>query len=333
MHLRFLKIYCDIVDLGSFSRAAEANGVSQSNASQVVHQLEERMGVQLIDRSKRPFVLTPEGQRFHEGSRVIVQRYEDLEREVKALHETVAARLTVASIYSVGLAHMSGYLRQFLSAHPNADVRLEYLHPHRVYEAVDSGQADLGLVSYPEESSSLAALPWRTEPMVLVCYPQHPFTRRHSVSLEMLHGEPLVAFQAGLKIREEIDAALEGHDVSPKIALEFDNIETMKRAIEIGAGVSLLPEPTISREIESGSLVEIPLEGAQLVRPLGIIHRRDRKLSTTAQQFIQLLQSQAAPAAHVQTHAIEASAPAAETNGLTNGHAPRPARQTTPAVG
>src|SRR3954451_2146038 len=132
MHLRFLTIYCDIVDMGSFSRGGKSNGVSQSNASQVVHQLEERMGVKLIDRSKRPFVLTAEGKRFHEGSRVIVQRYDDLEREVRALHEATAARLTVASIYSVGLAHMSGLLLHFPGAHRGADVRFEYLHPHRV---------------------------------------------------------------------------------------------------------------------------------------------------------------------------------------------------------
>src|SRR5688572_21324662 len=192
MHLKSLKIFCDIVDKHSFSRAAEANGVSQSNASQVVHHLEEHLGVQLIDRSKRPFVLTPEGQRFHEGCRVIVQRYNDLEREVRSLHDAAAGRLTVASIYSVGLAHMSRYLREFLGAHPKADVRLEYLHPHRVYETVDNGQADIGLVSYPEESPSLATIPWRTEPIVLVCHPQHAFTKRRSVSLDALDGEPFV---------------------------------------------------------------------------------------------------------------------------------------------
>jgi DNA-binding transcriptional LysR family regulator len=325
MHLRFLKIFCDIVDLGSFSRAAEANGVSQSNASQVVHQLEERMGVKLIDRSKRPFLLTPEGKRFHEGSRVIVQRYEDLEREVKSLHEAVEARLTVASIYSVGLAHMSGCLREFLAARPRADVRLEYLHPHRVYEAVDAGQADLGLVSYPEESASLVALPWRTEPMVLVCYPQHSLARQPSVTLEELRGESLVAFQAGLKIREEIDAVLEERNVPVRVALEFDNIETIKRAVEIGAGISILPEPTVAREIEDGTLVQIPLVGLPLVRPLGIIHRRDRKLSTTAQQFIQLLQSQSTPSAPESTNGVAAL--------HTNGHAAGHLRTTSHAVG
>ena len=322
MHLRFLKIYCDIVDLGSFSRAAKANDVSQSNASQVVHHLEEDLGVRLIDRSKRPFVVTPEGTRFHEGCRVIVQRYGDLEREVRSLHEAAAGRLTVASIYSVGLAHMSGCLREFLAVHPQADVRLEYLHPHRVYESVDSGQADLGLVSYPEESASLTTIPWRTEPMVLVCHPQHPFARRRSAKLDLLCGESIVAFQAGLKIREEIDRVLALHKTSVKVALEFDNIETMKRAIEIGAGISLLPEPTITREIESGTLVSIPLEGQPLVRPLGIIHRSDRKLSETAQQFIGLLRSQAAPAA-------EAAIPVAAAVVESNGHADQQPRKRT----
>src|SRR4051812_38571 len=312
MHLRFLKTFCDIVDLGSFSRAAKANSVSQSNASQIVHHLEEHLGVQLIDRSKRPFLVTPEGKRFHEGARVIVQRYDDLEREVKLLHEATAARLTVASIYSVGLAHMSGLLRQFLSLQPRADVRFEYLHPHRVYEAVDQGQADLGLVSYPEESASLATIPWRTEPIVLVCYPQHPLAKRRSVSLKMLRNEPFVAFQEGLKIREEIDTALGVNKVSVRVALAFDNIETIKRAIEIGAGVSLLPEPTVAREIEAGTLVRIPIEEITLARPLGIIHRRDRKLSETAQQFIKLLRSQAAPVTELELPVLVA---AADSNG------------------
>ena len=273
------------------------------------------MGVQLIDRSKRPLVLTPEGKRFHEGARVIVQRYDDLEREVRAMHEAAAARLTIASIYSVGLAHMSGCMREFLAAHPRADVRLEYVHPHRVYEEVDQGHADLGLVSYPEESSSLATLPWRMETMVLVVNPQHPLTKRRNVTLETLTGELFVAFQAGLKIREEIDRALAAHKVRVRVALEFDNIETIKRAIEIGAGVSLLPEPTIAREIESGSLVHIPLEGVALERPLGIIHRRDRKLNETAQQFIQLLQSQSAPIAPI--------APTPADRVASNGHPAR----------
>jgi DNA-binding transcriptional LysR family regulator len=158
---------------------------------------------------------------------------------------------------------------------------------------VDHGQADLGLVSYPESSRTLSAITWRSEPMVLVCHPQHALAKRASVPLEALQGEPLVAFQQGLKIREEIDRVLAERGVAVKIELEFDNIETIKQAIEVGAGISLLPRPTIGRELTMGTLAMVPLEGQPLSRPLGIIHRRDRKLSDTAERFVALLQSQA----------------------------------------
>ena len=149
MHLKSLKIFCDVVSRRSFSRAANENSISQSGASQAVHQLEERLGVQLIDRSKRPFVLTYEGQAYYDGCRAIVQRYFELEDEVRTLHDEVAGRVVVASIYSVGLHHMNQFLQEFLAKHPQTNVRLEYLHPDRVYEAVTNDHADLGLVSYP----------------------------------------------------------------------------------------------------------------------------------------------------------------------------------------
>lgn len=291
MHIRFLKIYCDIVRQHSFSKAADLNDISQSNASQIVHQLEERLGVMLIDRSKRPFVLTAEGERFYEGCRGIVRRYQDLEREVRSLHESVSARLRMASIYSVGLAHMSQCLREFLAEHPHADVRVEYLHPERVYEVVEADEADLGLVSYPEESRLLATIDWRSEPLVVVCAPEHRFANLPKVRLQDLRDEPFVAFEGGLRIREEIDNAFSEHRVSIQIGLEFDNIETIKRAIEINSGVSLLPKPTVAREVAAGTLVKVPLDGVELARPLGLIYRRDRELSDTAQAFIALLQS------------------------------------------
>jgi DNA-binding transcriptional LysR family regulator len=294
MHIKSLKIFCDIVERKSFSRAAEENGVSQSNASQVVHHLEQRLGVQLIDRSTRPFIMTAEGERFYEGARGIVERYDELERQVRSVHNAVVSRLTVASIYSVGLAHMSRYLREFLAQYPGADVRLEYLHPHRVMEVVESGDADLGLVSYPEETRSLAMLPWRNESMVLVCHPEHRLAQRRSAPLEALRGEAIVAFQEGLRIRDEIDRALALRRIDVQVALEFDNIETIKRAIEIGAGVSVLPAPTVAREVAAGALVQIPLAGQQLLRPIGILYRRERQLNDTARSFVELLKSHAA---------------------------------------
>ncbi len=291
MQLKALKIFCDVVRRRSFSRAADDNGMSQSSASQVVHQLEEQLGVQLLDRSKRPFVLTAEGQRYYDGCRQLVRQYAKLVDEVRTLHDETAGRLNVASIYSVGLAHMSAFMRKFSAAYPDAQVRLEYLHPDRVVEAVENGEADLGLVSYAEESRQLHALPWRNESLVVVCHPSHRLAKRQSVSLAELAQESFVGFETGLRIRAEIDRLLMVNKVDVHIALEFDNIETIKRAIEINEGVSLLPAPTVAWETASGLLAKVSLTELSIKRPLGIIHRRDRAVSPIGSQFIQLLQS------------------------------------------
>jgi DNA-binding transcriptional LysR family regulator len=291
MHLKALKIFCDVVYRRSFSRAADDNGISQSGASQVVHQLERRLGVKLVDRSKRPFTLTPEGEVYYEGCHKLLERYDALEEEVRTLHDEVAGRVRVASIYSVGLHHMNRYLQDFLTHYPKANVRLEYLHPHRVYEAVESDQADLGLVSYPKSSRTIKATLWREEPMVLVCAPGHRFACRNSVALEELAGEAVIGFDADLTIRREIDRVLNLHNVEVRVVMEFDNIETIKRAIEIDAGVGLLPEPTVLREVEVGTLAVVPLSGIELVRPLGILYRRGKDLGVTVRRFMESLSS------------------------------------------
>jgi DNA-binding transcriptional LysR family regulator len=297
MNLRSLKIFCDIVGRRSFSRAAEDNGISQSGASQVVGQLEGHLGVQLIERSKRPLVPTAEGKVFHDGCRKLLASYEALEDEVRTLHDEVAGRVRVAAIYSVGLHHMSRYVQEFRGVHPRANVRLEYLHPERVLESVENAECDLGIVSYPRSSRLVEAVAWREEPLVIVAAPGHPLAAAEEAPLTALAGLPMVAFDADLVIRHEIDRVLDAHDVAPDVVMEFDNIETIKRAIEIDAGISILPEPTIRREVAAGTLARVRIEddeaAAALVRPLGIIRGRHRPLAPTAQRFLDLLRGYA----------------------------------------
>lgn len=325
MQLKSLKVFCDVVGWRSFSRAASENGISQSGASQVVNQLERRLGVKLIDRSKRPFVLTPEGETYYEGCRKLVQRYDALEDQVRTLHEEVAGRVRVVSIYSVGLHHMNRYLQDFLSRYPKANVRLEYQHPHRVYEAVEKDHADLGLVSYPRASRTIEAIGWREEPMVLVCAPGHRLAGYKLVTFDDLANENVIGFDSDLTIRREIDRVLQIHDVEVNVVMEFDNIETIKRAVEIDAGLALLPEPTVQGEVAQKSLVAIPLATNELVRPLGIIHRRGKELGSTTHRFIELLQSEAQSGCDCQELAAKSNGEAkigASSNG-TDEPAPR----------
>jgi hypothetical protein len=199
---------------------------------------------------------------------------------------------------------MNRYLQQFLTQYPKANVRLEYQHPHRVYEAVEKDQADIGLLSYPRASRTIEAIGWREEPMVLVCSPSHRLAGRRSVAFDELAGENFIGFDSDLTIRREIDRVLESHDVEVRMVMEFDNIETMKRAVEIDAGVSFLPEPSVAREVTAGTLVAVPLAADSLVRPLGIVYRRGKELSSTTRRFIALLQANGQAALATAEHGV-----------------------------
>ncbi len=294
MHLETLRLYCDVVRLRSFSRGAEQSFVSQSAASQAIQQLEGLLGVTLIDRTKRPFVVSPEGQTLYHACQGLLETWEKAKSEVAAVKERVAGTVRVAAIYSVGLHDVSRHMQRFMSLYPEARVELECLHPHKVVEAVLSGDVDVGIMSYPPGDRALSIVPLRSEPMVFVCHPNHRLARRRHVAPAELNGERFVAFDQELTIRRAIDRALRQHNVRVNVAMEFDNIETIKQAITIAAGVSILPRHTVQKEVGIRTLAIAALDIPDLVRPVGIIHRRQKPLTPTASRFIELLREAAA---------------------------------------
>lgn len=289
MTLELLKLYCDIVRLHSFSQGAAANQISQSAASQAIQQLETELDVLLIDRSKRPFMVTPEGRTFYEGCQALLQGFEKVRGQIASTRTEITGTVRVAAIYSVGIHIMSDHMQRFMSLHPHAKVRLEYLHPHKVVEAVLNDEADLGILSYPPANRSLTVITWRDETMVFVCHPTHRLARRKIITPADLQGEKFVAFDPDLMIRKAIDRCLRQHEAKVNVVMEFDNIETIKQAIAIGAGVSILPKPTILKEVGNRTLAAAPLSMAELIRPLGIIHRRGKLFTPTIGRFLEFL--------------------------------------------
>jgi DNA-binding transcriptional LysR family regulator len=299
VHLETLRLYCDVVRHRSFSRGAAQNFVSQSAASQAMQQLETELGVALLDRTKRPFVVTPEGQAFYEACRGLLESWEKARTEIAAVKARVDGTVRVAAIYSVGLHDVSRNVQRFMSLYPEARVQLECLHPHKVVEAVMQGEADVGIMSYPPADRALAIVPLRSEPMAFVCHPDHRLARRRLVLPADLNGETFVAFDAGLTIRKAIDRALRQRNVKVNTVMEFDNIETIKQAIIIAAGVSILPRHTVQNEASIRTLAVVPLGIPDLVRPVGLIHRRQKPLTPTVSRFIQLLKDANEEPAHV----------------------------------
>jgi DNA-binding transcriptional LysR family regulator len=289
MNLRNLKVFCDVVRRHSFSKAAADNSMTQSGASQAVQQLEEQLQVQLIDRSKRPFILTAEGTAFHAGSVQILRQYETLTEEVRAIGHEMTGRASLAAIYSVGLSYLPALQRAIKTRHPQAEVRYQFAHPDEIYRLVEQGMVDFGLVSYPESSKSISATDWLVETMRLVAPADHPLRDKPVVRPEDLVSENLVAFAPNLRIRHEIDRYLRHLGITMQIAAELDNIDSVKHAMEVNSAVSFLPEQTVQEELEAGSAIILNCPWLKLTRPLGLIQRRNSTLGRTARGIIELI--------------------------------------------
>jgi DNA-binding transcriptional LysR family regulator len=287
-----LYLFRDVVLTGSFSGGAASRKVSQSAASQTVSQLERELEVKLIDRKKRPFEVTPEGKKFLESCLALIAQYEKARSELAKHREALEGTARVAVIYSVGLQDMGYYVQRFDVRHPRAKIRLAFLHPNEVIEAVMNDQADLGILSFPLAPRALGVIPWREEPMVFVCPPRHPLARKKLVTSADLAGHSFIAFDRNLAIRKAIDKAFRRRGVRVDVAMEFDNIETIKQAIVTERGVSVLPKPSVSREVENGAVAAVPLDMPELVRPIGIVHRRHKQLNPTAAKLLEFLQSE-----------------------------------------
>ena len=289
MNLRDLELFCEVAHLGSFSKAAKAHGMSQPAASEIVKSIEEHLGCDLLNRAVRPLELTPEGHIYYDGCRQLLDEYRRLEDRVLQRRDKVVGPVRVGAIYSVGLLQMDGYVREFERLYPDAALDLQYLHPEAVLARVTNEEVDLGLMSFPPKRSDLNCIPWQDQAIVVVVPPEHSFAKRDSLRVEELEGESLVGFTSELQMRTETDKWLRQAKVHVNVVHAFDNIENIKRAVEVGSGIALLPVPTVWREVELGSLVAIPLENVQWFRRLAIIHKKTKPFATAITRFLELL--------------------------------------------
>jgi DNA-binding transcriptional LysR family regulator len=288
-----LKLFRDIAHTRSVSRGARLNGISQSAASQHLQEMERLFGIQLLDRSTRPVATTEAGRIYFEFCRDVLRRKEEFDVALDGLKGRVEGTVRVAAIYSVGISDMSGLEQEMARRMPSAELLVEYLRPERIYDAIVSDHADLGLVSYPESSKEVTAIPWRQERMMVAAAPHHPLASRSVLHNADLTGQDFVSFDDDLRVGREVKRFLRESGLQVNIVMHFDNIQTMKEAVALGTGISILPVRVLRADIEQGRLVAIPLEGCTLVRPLGIIHRRRKKFNRAMQCFLELLKEYA----------------------------------------
>jgi DNA-binding transcriptional LysR family regulator len=293
MHVETLKVFCDLADSRSFSKTAERHLLSQSAISQQLAQLELAHKCQLITRKKRPIELTPAGQAFYKGAREILERYEQLKNEVTAIQGATDQRINVAAIFSIGMHSLPDYVKKFMVSYPQVNVHIEYFRADKVYELVLSGEIDIGLVAVAKRDKRLEVYEFEEEPLVLVCSPKHPLAKESEIDIRKLQFERFIAFEREVPTRIWIDGILSRYNTVVRPVMEFDNTETIKRAVEINAGVSILPETVVVQEVVGGTLKTVPFSNERFTRPTGILIRKGKIFSQAGRFLIELLRKQA----------------------------------------
>ena len=289
MQIESLKVFCDLAETESFTKAAQINKVTQSAVSQQISSLERTFKSLLIERSKKKFRLTREGQVLYDYSKQVIATYEALNSKLQEIKDIISGTIRVATIYSIGLHDLPPYLKKFLKSFPTVNVHVEYRRANQVYEDVIGNVVDLGLVAYPQRDTKVEVYPLRKDPLVLIVHPQHPLAKYKSIRLKSLSGQKFIGFEPDIPTRKAIDRLLKESSVQVDHVMEFDNIETVKRAVEIDAGVAIVPQGTVIQEVAKQTLAQMTLEDGDFYRPLAAIYKKNKVLSPAMKQFLTIL--------------------------------------------
>ncbi len=292
MQIESLKVFCDLAETESFTKAAQINNVTQSAVSQQISSLERIFKALLIERSKKRFRLTREGQVLYEHSKQVIQTYDQLHSRLQEIKEIISGTIRIATIYSIGLHDLPPYIKRFLKSYPTVNVHVEYRRANQVYEDVIGNVVDLGLVAYPVKDSKLEIANLRKDSLVLICHPNHPFAKNKTVRLKSLSGQNFIGFEPDIPTRKALDKILKEHSVHVHHVMEFDNIETVKRAVEIDAGVAVVPQTTVLQEVAKQTLAQVGFDDGEFYRPLAAIYKRNKVLSPAMKQFLSILKDE-----------------------------------------
>jgi DNA-binding transcriptional LysR family regulator len=296
MQIENFKIFADLVETKSFSKAAKLNGITQSAVSQQARAMERNFKTLMIDRSQKQFNLTREGQRIYEAAKEILHVYEKLESELQEMKKVISGTIRISTIYSIGLHELPPYVKRFLQEFPSVNVRIEYRRSNLVYEDILHNAVDFGLVAFPQKQRQIEMIPFRNDRLVLITHPNHPLAKGTEVDLKTLAGHKFIGFDPDIPTRKAVDSIFRDNKLEITPVMEFDNIETVKRAVEIDHGIAIVPQATVQQELRQGTLAIVPFKGKEFTRPLAILHRKGRVLTPAMRKFVETLSAEGAAA-------------------------------------
>lgn len=289
-----LRLFVDLVGQQNFTKVAERNCITQPAVTLSIRKLEEELGTRLLERTTRKVLVTEEGRILYRYAQEILGKAQEAKAVLLERQQKMLGNVRLATVHSAGLYELPEFLREFIRRYPQVGLHIEYKVSEQVYQMVRDGEADLGLVAFPEARPGIEALPFYEDELVIICSADHPLQSQEQVRVSALAGQAFVTFQTDMPTRREIDAALARHNVRVDVRLQCDNIDILKKMVEVGLGISMVPLLTVRQEARDGRLRVLHLADHTVRRPLALIHRAGRGLSRPQRAFVELVTGEGA---------------------------------------
>ena len=294
LNLYKLEIFAQVAEAGSFSSAAERLLMTQSGVSQHIQDLEASLGTQLFERGRRGVTLTSAGKKLADYTRQILALVSEAENAVTDVERLASGHVRVGTTPGVGVYRLPMLIHSFRQRHPNLTVDLQNSITSSIVEDLIAGRLDLGIVEGELEESAQPQLGIKVLEEIeqfVVVGKKHRFWTRSQVAMPELDGENFIMRQRSSQTRIWLDQVLREHGVQAHVAAEFDNLESIKRAVILGNALTILPTYAAEDEQTFGILRLIPIEGKPLMRTLKLVWDKRHFFSPVTKALLAHLQT------------------------------------------
>jgi DNA-binding transcriptional LysR family regulator len=288
LNLHFLRIFNAVAEYNNFSRAAEALYISQPAVSRAVQELEEEIGLPLLDRSHRTITLTEAGALLHQYAQRLFAVEQAAETTLEQLKSLERGHLALGASHTTGTYLLPPLMSRFHEQYPGIRLSLEIANTQTILEKLHTQPMDLAFVEGPVRDTEYVAAPWRTDRLVVIAPPKHPLVERQPVTLLQLAAEPYLQRELGSGTRDIVEAAFHRQELTLNVAIELGSNQAIKQAVSAGLGISIVSNATLDLELSAGTLAVLDLQEVDFRRVLSRVTLKEKPLSRAASAFLQL---------------------------------------------
>ncbi len=294
MDFEQLRTFMEVSRLRSFSRAAEKLSVTQPAISAQIRSLENEVGARLFDRDGGKVTFTAAGRVFEPFAEHVLQCHAHIGTTISELHRSPRGEIAISANEATSLYILPTVFAQFKREYTRVSLKIIRADRARTIESVLSREADFGIVSLPVKDARLLIDVIHKDEVVLVAPNAHPLVAREQVNLPEILQYPLLLPKQGRQ-REQLDELFRTHDTQPRVAMEVESSELLKRLVAAGLGMGFLPRAVVSADERAGLLRILRVEGLRISRELALVYRKEKALTRAGHAFLEIATGRSRP--------------------------------------